>query len=266
MRTPGCTDSPTTLARNRASCARRRSPTISIRGLASPSVAATLAASCLLPIIPRSKSSRHYSDKAVVTVGIRRKVAPARRIVAPAVAQSMAFFLLPIGIFHDRPILRRDAATFKSGAIPSADATTTPPPRHAAAEPCRRADRPAASGGPRSPARARIGTGHDSAGRDCQRGPEPRPRHRRRPRVPRSPAGSMPVGRTPRSPAGTGARTEAGTQAGARSGAGPQTETPSRTELVAAVSHVVCRCILHRAKPACSVGLLDGMETKREGC
>ncbi len=70
MRTPGCTDSPTTLARNRASCARRRSPTISIRGLASPSVAATLAASCLLPIIPRSKSSRHYSDKAVVTVGI----------------------------------------------------------------------------------------------------------------------------------------------------------------------------------------------------
>jgi hypothetical protein len=62
---PGC-------ARNPASYARRRSPTISLRGLASPSVATNVAASCLLPVIPRSKSTPHYKDKAVITVGIRK--------------------------------------------------------------------------------------------------------------------------------------------------------------------------------------------------
>jgi hypothetical protein len=64
-------DSATTFSRNATSCARRRSPTISIRGTASLPVAATVAASCLPLIMPRRRSAPRYHRKAALGGRIR---------------------------------------------------------------------------------------------------------------------------------------------------------------------------------------------------
>ena len=56
-RAPGSLACATTIVRNAAPCARRRSFTISISGVAPPFVAATVAASCLLRVMPPSRST-----------------------------------------------------------------------------------------------------------------------------------------------------------------------------------------------------------------
>ena len=95
---PAAADSDTTIARNSASCGRRRSPTISIRGIASPFVAAIEAASPLLLDTNHRRSIHHYRGKVVVGVGGERIMGDAVRRggqMGPAFVSLMRNLLFP---------------------------------------------------------------------------------------------------------------------------------------------------------------------------